>query len=92
MRSKVADWQPPRTDHQGLKDFMIEQLDQTISFDGKPGDFYLEKAVRVSGAQWRSDKLQEITRSIEYHTKEQKSEVERVATRNKWVADLRKSL
>jgi hypothetical protein len=38
MLYDVNDWEPPTTEHQGLKDFMIEQLKSTIDFDGKQPD------------------------------------------------------
>lgn len=92
MRAQVADWQPPTSDHQGLKDFMIEQIDETIRFDCSPSTYYLEKCTPKGGEVWRRERIDEQERSIEYHTKQNAEDVARVAQRNKWVADLRKSL
>jgi len=92
MRSQVADWQPPTPDHQGLKDFMIQQLDETMRFDAQPGTYYLDKASIRTGEQWRADQIEELNDRIERYTEEVRKENERTAARNKWVADLRRSL
>jgi hypothetical protein len=92
MRAQVADWQPPTSEHQGLKDFMIQQIDETIRFDCSPSTYYLEKCTPKGGEVWRREQISEQERSIEYHTKQNAEDIERVAHRNKWVADLRKSL
>jgi hypothetical protein len=92
MRSKVADWRPPTTDHQGLKDFMIEQLDMTIGSDGAPSTYYLDKAKKLSGQDWRAKELASNQRRVVYYTDEYAKEVERTNGRNRWVKELRISL
>lgn len=89
MRAAIVEWTPPTPDHEGLKEFMLDQLDQTIRYDGTfdtpapefvPGPERL--AARIAAAEW----------DIEYHTAEQERENERVAERNAWLAALRASL
>lgn len=92
MRSRVFDWTPPTSEHQGLKDFMIQQLDETISFDGKAGTYYIEQARKIGGAEWRESRIAALTKSITYHAEEHKKEVERVNGQNRWVSELRRSL
>lgn len=92
MRSQVADWAPPTSDHQGMKDFMIQQLDETLRYDGSPGNYYLEKAVLVTGATWRKLRLKELDETIASNKKYHQEDVERTNMRNKWIADLRESL
>lgn len=94
MRSQVADWQPPTPDHQNLKDFMIEQLDETIRFDGEPGSYYLEKAQRLltTGATWRKVRLEDLADTISRNKKYHEEDVQRTNDRNRWVDALRKSL
>ena len=89
MRSKVADWKPPTPGHQSFKNFMIEQLDSTIRFDGNT---FLSVPLQKSGGQWRNDKIEQLKHDIEYHTKHYAEEVERTEDRNRWIADLRSSL
>lgn len=92
MRSRVADWTPPTSDHEGLKKFMIQQLDETLKYDGQPGTFYLDKASIRTGEEWRSDRIKELKHDIVYHTEEHRKEVERTNMRNTWVDQLRASL
>jgi hypothetical protein len=92
MLSMVAEWVPPTSEHVGLKEFMLEQLDMTIRQDAKPETCYLDKASIRTGEEWRRDQVAELKRSIKYHTEEAAKEVERTASRNRWVADLRRSL
>jgi len=89
MRSKVADWNPPTHDHEGLKRFMLEQLDSTIRFDG---DSYMKMPEKLIGIVWKARKLGGIKHDIEYHTKAHLEEVERTESRNRWIADLRSSV
>jgi hypothetical protein len=90
MLAKVVQWEVPSPEHQGLKDFMAEQLRQSIDFDCSmeydaaplllPGDAWLTKA--IAGAQ----------REVDHHAKAHAEEVERTEGRNRWLADLRKSV
>lgn len=92
MRSQAADWTPPTSEHQGLKDFMIQQLDSTIEFDCTPSTYYLDSHKRRSGAEWKREKVASLERNIEYYQKELDREIARVAGNNRWVAQLRASL
>lgn len=91
MIEKVESWKPPTKDHVELKNFMIEQLEMSLS-DTKyhkegiakcesksPMDFYTEA---VSSAQW----------SVEYHTRDLKESQKRLDGRNNWLLRLRASL
>jgi hypothetical protein len=89
MRSRVADWNPPTEDHQGLKDFMIQQLNDTIRWDGAVHAFETKK---LSGSDWKANRIAELEHDIEYHTEEHQKEVRLVNERNAWVCELRKSL
>lgn len=94
MRSQVADWTPPTPDHTGLKDFMVQQLDETMRHDGEAGTYYRDaaEAVPTNGSEWRKAKLQGLKeRHLRYYIEVQK-EIERTDSRNKWVAALRDSL
>lgn len=89
MRSKVADWKPPTSEHVGFKEFMLEQLDSTIRFDG---DCYVKMPEKINGMVWKARKLDALKHDVEYHTKAHREEVERTEGRNKWIAELRASL
>jgi len=97
MRKKVERWIPPTDGHRGLRNFMFEQLDQSLRYDCD--DEYLTKKLRlvqskvpVLGEVWKKNRLDDIKDEIKRHRKEYALEVERVATNNKWVQDLRDSL
>lgn len=91
MLKEARKWNPPTPDHQGLKDFMIQQL--TSSIDHDCSTEYYEKPVELlDGNSWLLKELQRINRDIEYHGKENQKELERVDGRNKWVKQLRESL
>jgi len=90
MLEKVKDWTPPSDDHQRFKDFMVEQLAESIKFDC--GEYPMSELIQLTGPQWLAGQLQLAQRDIDYHTKAHAEEVERVAGRNAWVKALRESL
>lgn len=89
MRAQVTNWQPPSPDHEGLKSFMIEQLDSTLRYDGTIHPFSIKKQ---SGLEWIRHQEESARRDIEYHKSEQKKEEKRTQERNLWLAQLRASL
>lgn len=89
MLSDVLSWSPPSPDHEGLKAFMIEQIEESIKFDC---GYSPEAPRRLTGPQWRSAAISRLGRDISYHSKADAEEVERTAGRNRWVRQLRESL
>lgn len=94
MLNKVGAWNPPTSDHNGLKEFMTRQIVESIQFDcdskytledlqrtisKKPIDFY---RVALANAE------NEVKQCEEELEKEEK----RVAESNAWIAELYKSL
>ena len=90
MLEKVNAWTPPTTDHDGLKEFMIEQLSSSIEFDCR--DSYDKKPSPKGVADWYADAIASANNAIAYHAKAQAEEVERAQKRTNWVTDLRASL
>ena len=88
MLLKVRQWKPPTPDHEGLKKFMIQQLEKSIEFDCSVPEI----PQRLSGEEFRKQQIEKILNDIEYHGKEYVEEVNRVYERNKWLLLLRKSL
>lgn len=91
MLAKVQAWTPPTDDHKGLKEFMVEQIVESISWDCD-GNFYKDPVPRLSGAEWLAQRRSEITDSLSYRTKNQSEEEGRAASRTAWVKALRDSL
>jgi hypothetical protein len=90
MLTAVNGWVPPTPDHQGLKDFMVEQITSSIKFDCH--DSYEREPLPPTGREWRTVEVAKCMKDIEYHTKSNAEELTRTAQRNQWIADLRNSL
>jgi hypothetical protein len=90
MRSKVEKWKPPTPDHNGLRHFMLEQLNSSIEFDCSI--YATDLPILQTGSEWLANKKDGAEKDILYHTKEHAKELERTATRNAWVKALRASL
>ena len=92
MLRQARQWQPPTLDHTGFKEFMVQQIESSIKFDGME-DYYIEHpAKKVTGEEWLAEKRKKIQRAIDYHTRENAAEIDRTNQRNKWIGDLRDSL
>jgi len=91
MQSQVMAWKPPTPDHEGLKNFMREQIEISMNNLG-----YIEKRIEASEIKsptaFYVEAVSESYREIEYHSKENAKEIERAESRTKWVNELRKSL
>lgn len=92
MLIQVKDWQLPTPDHQGLKDFMIQQINSSIEFDCGTS-YYTDKQVTLlTSQQWIEKETARLLKSLDYHIKKDMEERERVSGRNTWVKQLRESL
>ena len=91
MEIQVRAWEPPSTDHTGLKDFMLEQI-RVCLHDSSYTEQGLKTALEKSPCAYYSEAVLRAEHDIEYYAKEEKKEIERVAGRNKWVRQLRDSL
>lgn len=90
MLALVVQWVPPSPEHQGLKDFMAQQLRQTIDFDCTTK--YITAPVLLPGNEWLRKQIADAQHSVDYHTAEQAKEVERTEGRNEWLRALRESV
>lgn len=88
MLAKVNNWNAPTPDHEGLKKFMVNQLQESIEFDCNTP----EKPKKISGASYKGQCIKSEKWNIAYHTKEKEAEAKRCAERTNWVRDLRKSI
>lgn len=90
MLAQVQAWTPPTPEHQGIKDFMVEQLTSSIQFDCSVK--YLTMPSVLSAEDYRARRIAQAEKALEYHRTEWQKDQDRAASRNKWVADLRASL
>ena len=91
MLAQVENWTPPTPDHVGLRDFMLQQIRETIRFDCS-GDYNKPAIVLETGQEWADKRLWELTRDLEYHKTEYAKEVARAREATEWVRALRGSL
>lgn len=88
---QVRQWTPPTPEHAGLKDFMVNQLVETIKFDGD--STYHEEALAKSEGPLdvkvlRAAMLAKGQEDLAKYTEEYRKEVERCNNSNKWVEQL----
>lgn len=83
MRAMVEAWKPPTKDHEGLKCFMLEQIDACKS-DWTP---YL-MASAPSSEEWLAKQIEAAEWSLKYSTEHAADEVARANERKAWIDDL----
>ena len=88
MLAKVEAWNPPTADHVELKQFMLEQLRDSIKFDIHEFD----EPKRETVADWQIARVSDLRKTIARNERCQREEDDRTASRNEWIAELRKSL
>ncbi len=88
---QVRAWIPPTKDHQPLKDFMIEQLEDSIKHDCELLT-YTAKAERKTGQQWLAEQLESARYSLASAEKRLAEEELAVASANAWITALYESL
>jgi len=91
MAQNVIAWNPPTKDHQGLKEFMLQQLDISRN-DLDYMHSQLEQAKERPALTYYITAVSDAAHAIEYHTKENAKEIEIANTRSEWVRLLRLSL
>jgi vacuolar-type H+-ATPase subunit I/STV1 len=86
----VKAYRPPTSKHQGIKKFMIEQLEETIRWDCD-AKYHDEEITKIENAlsvldakKIRKEMIDSENQDIQYHTKYYTQEVERCNERNEW--------
>jgi len=90
MLIKVKNWNPPTIDHQELKRFMIQQIEDSIKFDCNLT--YDKEPICLDGKMWLKKEVDNYLWDINYHIEQYKEEVERCEMQTKWVKQLKESL
>jgi len=89
MVAEVRAWVPPTPAHQGIKDFMLQQIGVS-----KHGDYmskYVDEAKAKTPEVYFLSALSSATRDIKYHAEEHAKEVARTNERNEWSDQLSRS-
>jgi len=91
MRDRVTAWEPPTSEHVGLKDFMLDQINISMNrlsySEGRIAEIK-QKFAR----DYYDEAVAEATRQIDYGTVEMRKENERTEARNRWVRELKASI
>jgi hypothetical protein len=90
MLAQVRGWEPPSPEHEGLKKFMIEQIEQSIEWDC--ADYEREVPKLIPTDQWHLKALAHAREKMARREKNLAEEIERVESRNRWVRQLKESL
>lgn len=91
MLDKVNKWSPPSEDHTKLKEFMIEQLENSIKFDC----YGIHDKPPTKTPNWNTlikSKTEALKGSRDYSKKSLEKEIENIKTKNLWISQLRSSL
>lgn len=91
MATQVNAWNPPTNDHQGLKDFMLQQ----ISISKNRLDYIqtsLIEATEKPVLAYYVSAVSKAENGIKYHTEKNAEEIERANSRTEWVRQLRASI
>lgn len=84
---KVRAWNPPSSDHVGLKELMMEQIEISL-----PGELYQQPPPCSDPQEWLSAKLSKARNDLAYHREHHSKELARTKERNEWVKGLRQSV
>jgi hypothetical protein len=93
MLDKVRAWNPPTSEHEGLKNFMIEQLACSMHDSNAQSYKNWIKQTKSKNPESYIDELIERSReNVPYYKKLYDKEVEQTAKKNAWIKALRDSL
>ncbi|AMT89863.1 hypothetical protein [Pseudomonas koreensis] len=84
-------WVPPTEEHIGLKEFMIQQITDSIKWDCDIS-YYATPTPVLTGLEWLEAAKEKTITSMAYHKKGYSEEVARTEQRNAWISALRASL
>jgi hypothetical protein len=89
MLAKVRAWRCDK-EIDGLRKFMVEQLESSIQFDC--GDYEPPVVKKLAGPEWLKRRLSDAAARLARSKVEREKEIQRVAGRNAWLAQLRADL
>jgi len=92
MLDQVNAWIPPTPDHEELKRFMAEQIEQSLRFDCDASRCPELETTQVDVTTWYREAVERAEQSLTYRRRSLESETNRVARANDWNRKLRESL
>ncbi len=88
MLEKARAWEPPSSEHEGLRSFMVKQIEESIQFDC----YDREDSPGQSFEVWQVSYGEALSRSLAYSEESKAKEEARTAERNRWIVQLRESV
>lgn len=88
MLTQAKAWEPPTSTHTGLKEFMIQQLEDSIKFDCS----LRSVGEQPSPATWWLQQVDAATHSLSHNMRTREEEIQRARERTAWLRHLRASL
>ena len=96
MLDKVNEWKPPTDDHKKFKEFMINQITESLNYDCDEYDAAdtIKKLTceKLNYKERHDDALKLVRRDIEYYRKNVEKLNERMKSRIRWMEELCDSL
>lgn len=95
MREQVQNWTPPTADHEGLKKFMLSQIEESIIVDCSELKYFWPAHLppaHLPGDEWLAVELAQNARALQNATENLTNARKRHAGRQVWVDALFKSL
>jgi hypothetical protein len=94
MLKKVNKFVPPTKEHEQYKKFMIDQINSSIDFDCsmKYKVERLESIKKWDFKTWESDRLDDLSRDVDYAQEKLEEEKKRIKGCNDWIAKLREAI
>lgn len=98
MLQEAKDFIPPTSEHQGIKDFMVNQIEETIKFDCD-STYYSEllesskkELENLDAWSIRSAMIGKAQKDLDYNRTELNKEVARCNNSNQWYAEFLKAI
>lgn len=88
MIAQTVEWEPPTAEHQGLRDFMLQQLRDSK----RQADFKWPDPKLLSAGEWLAQAIAKAERDDNYYTEQVAAENHRVEQANEWIRQLYESL
>ena len=96
---ETENWNPPTKEHAGIKDFMIQQLEETIKYDGDSSynEGELDDIVRqmespIDIKRVKDEHIESLKEDLESAKKRLEEEIKRCEDSDEWVSQFLKSL
>lgn len=89
MLVKAKAYKAPSAEHEGYAQFLVSQIEESINFDCS---YSYPNPKKQSLEEYIQSTLKKAQDDIVYYNKSYSEELDRVASRNKWIKELKQSL